>query len=431
MPDSPNTQDSQHARDSQRADYLRQEPKKSRVVPDSELIRKCLSSECSGCRENCPAYIAFQLDSYSSRGKNRALEIYARGELGSMDIVDLVFTCTTCGQCAEVCLTGGSIFQQILELRHALREIDCEVPGLKEMVSYIRENNTPYGRKDTSWMIDDLRLDKQKKGRIQDMKTGKIGYFPGCSILAENPEFAVKTLSVLNTLGTRPVTISRPCCGLPVLNAGFTEDARAMALEFNQELKDRKIKTVITSCAGCTVMLRLNFSKLTGKKNHFRVVHITEYLDKRRKALGQISKETNSNIVSNSKSNVDSNNDSKIELKNESKKEIFYHDPCDLARKLGIIDEPRRVIEALGYSIREFTKNRTETSCCGGGGGFSRLYPDEAAGIAGGRINEAEEQGGRRIVTACLNCRRMLRSSAGENTEVLDIIELIKDTDCY
>ncbi len=45
--------------------------------------------------------------------------------------------------------------------------------------------------------------------------------------------------------------------------------------------------------------------------------------------------------------------------------EVFYHDPCYLARFHHLMDEPRRVLEILGYTIREFKNNRSNTDCCG------------------------------------------------------------------
>ena len=441
----------------------------NRIQIDEESIRKCLSSECSSCRENCPSYLAFELDSYSSRGKNRALAAYLQGTLTIEDIRELVYACTNCGHCAEVCLTGGSFSNQVLELREQLGSLGKEAPGLREMVAYIRERSTPYGTKDTSWMekrdkdkvlekdkVKSLGKDKDKvlekdkskvlgkgkgevlgedenkiqekdkdmvlglvKEKIQEKdkdkvrekdkskdsggnpRKGRIGYFPGCTIQAEHPEFASKTISLLRKLGKDAVPISQPCCGFPVVNAGFMDEARTMAREFMEEVRRRGIRTIITSCAGCTAMLRLQLPHLIGV--NIKVQHITEFLARNRKNVQAMFGTVGQG------------------------KDVLYHDPCDLARKLGIIEEPRIVIQALGFSVREFADNREGTACCGGGGGFAREYPDETVHVSRVRIREARDLGWNTVVTACLSCRRMLRSVPNDEVEVLDIIELFPE----
>ena len=50
----------------------------------------------------------------------------------------------------------------------------------------------------------------------------------------------------------------------------------------------------------------------------------------------------------------------------------LYHDPCQLVRYLEIVDEPRRILQAVrGLELVEPEATKCEWStCCGGGGGF-------------------------------------------------------------
>jgi Fe-S oxidoreductase len=356
------------------------------LIPvDPESIRKCFSSECSTCRENCPSYIAFGLESYSSRGKNRALSAYLEGALSLRDIEDLIYACTNCGQCEEVCLTGGSFSNQVLALREQLERRGDERRGLREMVGYIRKMSTPYGSKDASWIPQSTRdhrdtVQKPARSGRNFAGRGRIGYFPGCTMQADHPELARRTLTVLRRLGAEAVPISHPCCGYPALNAGFTSDAREMSRGFLEEVWELGIKSVVTSCAGCTVMLRLQLPLLTGQS--VSVQHISEFLASKRKRVkeiyGSIGKD----------------------------RQVLYHDPCDLARKLGVMDEPRSVIRALGS--------------VGVSRGLINTMVEAAACLSDTGACET-------LVTACLNCRRMLRAAAAGDLEVLDIIELFPE----
>jgi Fe-S oxidoreductase len=45
--------------------------------------------------------------------------------------------------------------------------------------------------------------------------------------------------------------------------------------------------------------------------------------------------------------------------------DVFYHDPCFLSRYEKLTENPRRVLDVLGYNVREFKNNREKTDCCG------------------------------------------------------------------
>ena len=73
---------------------------------------------------------------------------------------------------------------------------------------------------------------------------------------------------------------------------------------------------------------------------------------------------------------------------------ITYHDPCYLARANGITEAPRAVLAArdaapaASLPIVELPRNRRQTSCCGGGGG--RMWFDDALAqrVGQGRVRE-------------------------------------------
>jgi len=80
-----------------------------------------------------------------------------------------------------------------------------------------------------------------------------------------------------------------------------------------------------------------------------------------------------------------------------------YHDPCFLGRYNGVYDSPRRVLEALGITLREMPRSRRHSYCCGAGGG--RIWMEETPGIkerpAESRVREAAALGVDTLVVAC------------------------------
>jgi Fe-S oxidoreductase len=76
---------------------------------------------------------------------------------------------------------------------------------------------------------------------------------------------------------------------------------------------------------------------------------------------------------------------------------VTYHDPCMLGRYNGVYDQPRRVIEALGLELVEMPRNRSNSFCCGAGGGriwMKELRPEGVRRPSEQRIDEAIALGG-------------------------------------
>jgi Fe-S oxidoreductase len=88
---------------------------------------------------------------------------------------------------------------------------------------------------------------------------------------------------------------------------------------------------------------------------------------------------------------------------------VTYHDPCQLARNSGVIEEPRRVLRALAADFVEMTPNREENWCCGGGGGLVAMGEEEFR-MKSSRVKAEQMRatGASVVVTACENCHSQL-----------------------
>jgi Fe-S oxidoreductase len=93
------------------------------------------------------------------------------------------------------------------------------------------------------------------------------------------------------------------------------------------------------------------------------------------------------------------------------KKPITYHDPCQIARNGGIIDEARYVLQHLTDDFREMSPDPRYNWCCGGGGGLVALGEDtldfrmKSAKV---KVDQVQETGAKILATACENCHAQL-----------------------
>jgi Fe-S oxidoreductase len=90
---------------------------------------------------------------------------------------------------------------------------------------------------------------------------------------------------------------------------------------------------------------------------------------------------------------------------------ITYHDPCQLARNGGVIDEPRFILRHLTDDYREMSPEPKYNWCCGGGGGLVALGEetlDFRMKSASVKVDQVKETEAKVLATACENCHTQL-----------------------
>jgi Fe-S oxidoreductase len=90
---------------------------------------------------------------------------------------------------------------------------------------------------------------------------------------------------------------------------------------------------------------------------------------------------------------------------------VTYHDPCQIARNGGVIDEPRYILSHLTDNFHELTPEPRYNWCCGGGGGLVALGEDtldfrmKSARV---KVDQVKATGAKILATACENCHTQL-----------------------
>jgi Fe-S oxidoreductase len=88
---------------------------------------------------------------------------------------------------------------------------------------------------------------------------------------------------------------------------------------------------------------------------------------------------------------------------------LTYHDPCQIARNGGVMEEPRYVIRQLTSGFVELQPNREQNWCCGGGGGLVAMgEKDFRMKSAKVKADQMKASGAAIVCTACENCHTQL-----------------------
>ena len=199
--------------------------------------------------------------------------------------------------------------------------------------------------------------------------------------------------------------------GFEASNIGFLNGDLVVQEKLTRHLVETADKIgaktlVLPECGHAYGAARWEAARWYGGPVPVRILHITEYLDE-----------------------LLSNGDITVNKVNES---VSFHDPCQLVRRGGVTEAPRRILKALGFELKELKDHGSFAWCCGGGGGVvsnNRATPlrYKAFEIKRGQVDEA---GADHFVTACGQCRITLNLGAKHfawNRQAESLLELVAD----
>lgn len=364
--------------------------KREVIVMGLAAVEKWLHTcaRCSSCKylyknynPSCPSGEKFWFETYWASGRVWiAKAIYQKKLNFTESVLKAIYACPLCGNCAVQC--NQDVNTHLLEIMEALREEAVQAGAgpleiHKAFAESIQKEHNPYLE------AHNARLNWIEKEKLPEQ--ADIYYFVGCTSSYRQKEIAQATLSLLKKVNANfTVSPEEWCCGSPLLRTGQTEKAKTLVKHNMDDVKKRKAKKVIFSCAGCFRTFKEDYPKILNQDLGVEVLHVTEYLNE----LLQ-----------------------KGELKiiNGFPHTITYHDPCHMGRHVGVYDAPRDLLKAIpSLNLIEMDRIRENAWCCGAGGGVKSGFKDWAIDIAKKRIGEAEKTKAEYLVSSCPFCHRNL-----------------------
>jgi hypothetical protein len=185
--------------------------------------------------------------------------------------------------------------------------------------------------------------------------------------------------------------------------------AKRIAERITKEAERLKVKEIVLAeCGHAYTAMRWEAPKWFGGPLPFRVRSMLEVLDE---------------YVSEGRLHLDPSKNSEP---------ITFHDSCNLGRKGGLLEEPRRVIRAVAQDFREMTPNRVQSICCGGGAGLVAIpeWSDFRIEVGKPKVDQIRATGAKTVITSCDNCRHQimeLNEHYNLGIEVSSLTELVVD----
>ncbi len=330
-------------------------------------------------------------------------------ELGEWET--LVYdSCTMCGRCSMVCPVGNDIAYMIRKMREGMAAAGHAPAGLIGATQRAITIGSPMGVKLPA-LEAQIRHTEQEIGLTipVDVEGAEYMLLLSSMEIMNFPEFIGAIAKIFKQAGVSWTIASE---AFEATNSGIQIGVSEIAAELVERIvaaaEKLKVKSVISpECGHAYMAIRWEGPNLIGRPYNFKVVHILELLDELREQ-------------------------GRLKTTGKETQRLTYHDPCQVARRGGVVKQPRNLLNMVAEDFVEMPETGTMNWCCGAGGGVSSN--ERADEIRLKAFNRKKQQLDAirpdAIVSACSNCRIHLEDGLEEydmDMPVLSLTETIAE----
>jgi Fe-S oxidoreductase len=313
-------------------------------------------------------------------------------------------SCTLCGRCSMVCPVGNDITLMIRKTREGMAAAGYAPDGLVGATTRAVTIGSPMGVtwKALSAQIRHVEADSGMKIPV-DVEGAEYMLLLSSMEIMNFPEFIEAVAKIFDKAGAS-WTISSE--SFEATNSGIQIGVSDIAAELVQRIVDvaekLKVRTVISpECGHAYMAIRWDGPNLVGKAFTFNVRHILEVLD-------------------------DFRQQGRLKTSGMETQKLTYHDPCQISRRGGVIDEPRNLIDMISDNFVEMPDAGKMNWCCGAGGGVSANERAEEIRLKVFQRKKEQLDAVKpdAILSACSNCRIHLEDGLEEYNMDIPLLSL-------
>ena len=302
---------------------------------------------------------------------------------------ELVYnSCTLCGRCSVVCPVGNDIVYMVRKMREGMSAAGHSPEGLKGAVTRTINIGSPMGVKLPAVKAQMKHVESDYGLPIPlDQEGAEYLVMLSSMEIINFPEYLGAIAKIMNHVGKTWTLCSD---AFEATNAGMqignSDLARVIVSRIVAGAEKLKVKTVISpECGHAYTALRWEGANLVGRPFTFKVQHIIEVLEEFRLA-------------------------GLLKTEGFETDHLTFHDPCQLARRGGVIEPQRNLLRMVAKDFVEMPDAGFMNWCCGGGGGASSIEEGEPLRLEAFKRKKRQLDAVKpdRLVTACANCRIVL-----------------------
>jgi len=383
-----------------------------------QLLDSVSCTECARCTSVCPAYATGRPLSPMKLITDIRHDLYERelkkvpeipSLVGDRIRVEELWSCTSCGACAEVCPVLIDHVPTFTDMRRFLVLSEGQPP---EQATSALEGMTNRGN---PWALPQKERMKwaQESGLevpvMADKKRAEVLYWVGCAGAydSRNQQIVRAMVQLLQAAEVDFAVLGEEesCTGDSARRLGDEYLFETLAMQNIETIDKYEFDQIVTTCPHCQLALGTEYRDFGAD---YKVKHHSELI---------------SELIDTGRLRVSASGDSKV----------TFHDPCYLGRYGGEFAAPRNLIlQTLDASSRfvEMDQSREKSFCCGAGGGNMWYEMEDSDRMNLARIRQAKATGATTVATGCSFCMIMLDDSVKvegleSELEVKDVAELV------
>ncbi len=403
----------------------------------SAMVNSCV--HCGMCTESCHYYMStndphlipvakldkltqlyrHQFDPFAFSALNESTEatISKIEELHETAFMN----CSICGRCALSCPMGINTGEAMMVARRSFSDIGESPEGLEKPAQTAVSKGNYLGLPvddvvdNIEWLseelAEDLEISEEEAQIPVDQKSSDVLYIPHPLELRDFPMIVLATVKIFHKAGIKYTLSSHHFDTVNYAYYSGNQEAMRTIIEnlikAQQEVGAKEV--VLSPCGHGYKVLRWEAEKLLGQPFDFKILSLGEAIDKYYQ-------------------------EGKIQLnKDVLDGKLTYHDPCNIGRNGGVIDEPRRVINALSSRFVEMAPSGAFNFCCGGGGGLSASanYGQTRLKVGATKAKQIKDSEADWVITNCFNCNTQIKEIQRKyklDYKVKSIAEVVADS---
>ncbi|MFZ1989281.1 MAG: heterodisulfide reductase-related iron-sulfur binding cluster [Alphaproteobacteria bacterium] len=411
------------------------------------ILRACV--HCGFCAATCPTYVVLGDERDSPRGRiymiKNMLESGAPADPATVTHID---RCLTCLSCMTTCPAGVDymhlvdharahiartyhrpLFDRLMRsalnliLPHTERSRLALRLGVfaRPIAGLLPRRIKPLLERAHSAAISPLPVREGDRGRGSEtrgptlpqpppveeggIRVRRVALLTGCVQATLRPQINEAAIRLLNRRGVEVVIAKGAgCCG--ALSHHLSKDADALRFAkanidaWTHEINTAGLEAIIVTASGCGTMI----------KDYGHLLRHDSAYGERAKRVASLARDISEFLA-------------EIGIDATSRKEglkVAYHSACSLQHGQRVNKEPRELLRAAGFDVREIAEGHL---CCGSAGIYNMLEPEISNELLRRKVDNIEHTGADAIATGNIGC--ITQIARGTKLPIVHTVELL------
>jgi glycolate oxidase iron-sulfur subunit len=355
-----------------------------------KILRTCV--HCGFCTATCPTYLLLGDELDSPRGRIYLIkDMLESGKPATPEVVKHIDRCLSCLSCMTTCPSGVH-YMHLVDHARAYIEQTYERPWhdrlVRRVLAFVLPNRARFRMAiAAAWFGKPLKpviamvpAIGQRLAAMLDLapstlpprsaterantfaaagpRRARVALLTGCALPVLAPSINEATVRLLNRHGVEVVIAGEQCCGALVHHMGRDDQSHAQARaaidRWTAEIEHGGLDAILVTTSGCGTTI---------KDYGFMFRDDPAYADKAAK-VSALAKDVSEYLIT-------------LDLKptRATGQVVAYHSACSLQHGQKVTDEPKRLLRAMGFAVRDVPEAHI---CCGSAGTYNILQPEIA-----------------------------------------------------